>query len=88
MEGLHMMRNYRKIVKMGNSYGSTIPPKTLSHLGVKPGDEISFENMKDGTVRIKRKTTRLPSGIDEDFVSMVDGIIQDNDAVFKGLVNR
>ncbi|RYM00235.1 AbrB/MazE/SpoVT family DNA-binding domain-containing protein [Sporolactobacillus sp. THM7-7] len=79
----------RKIFKMGNSLGSTYPKEVLEHLNVKPGDEIVFENLSDGTVKIrKRKAAILPDGIDPEFIDMVDQIIKDNDAVFRGLVNR
>ncbi|MFX3617466.1 MAG: AbrB family transcriptional regulator [Sporolactobacillus sp.] len=79
----------RKIFKMGNSVGSTYPHEILQHLNVKPSDEIVFEKLKDGTVNIKkRQVVSLPDDIDEDFVLMVNGIIKDNDAVFRGLVNR
>lgn len=79
----------RKIFKMGNSFGSTYPKEVLAHLNVKPGDEIVFENLSDGTVNIrKRKVANLPDGIDPEFIDMVDQIIKDNDAVFRGLVNR
>ncbi|MFT8871906.1 MAG: AbrB/MazE/SpoVT family DNA-binding domain-containing protein [Sporolactobacillus sp.] len=79
----------RKIFKMGNSYGSTYPREVLDHLNVKPGDEITFENMSDGTVIIKkREAISLPDGIDAAFMTMVNDIVRDNDAVFRGLVNR
>ncbi|MFT8392136.1 MAG: AbrB/MazE/SpoVT family DNA-binding domain-containing protein [Sporolactobacillus sp.] len=79
----------RKIFKMGNSYGSTYPREVLDHLNVKPGDEITFENMSDGTVIIKkREAISLPDGIDTAFMTMVNDIVRDNDAVFRGLVNR
>ncbi|MFT8363092.1 MAG: AbrB/MazE/SpoVT family DNA-binding domain-containing protein [Sporolactobacillus sp.] len=79
----------RKIFKMGNSYGSTYPREVLDHLNVKPGDEITFENMSDGTVIIKkREAISLLDGIDAAFMTMVNDIVRDNDAVFRGLVNR
>ncbi|MFT8309752.1 MAG: AbrB/MazE/SpoVT family DNA-binding domain-containing protein [Sporolactobacillus sp.] len=79
----------RKIFKMGNSYGSTYPKEVLEHLHVNPGDEIVFENLDDGTVKIRKsKAVNLPDGIDQEFIKMVDQIIKDNDAVFRGLVDR
>ncbi|MFX3616532.1 MAG: AbrB/MazE/SpoVT family DNA-binding domain-containing protein [Sporolactobacillus sp.] len=87
MEGVVTLE--RKIFKMGNSYGSTYPKEVLEHLDVKPGDKIIFENLSDGTVKIKkRKSVSLPDGIDADFIAMVNDIVKDNDAVFRGLVNR
>ncbi|WKB35284.1 AbrB family transcriptional regulator [Terrilactibacillus sp. S3-3] len=61
----------RKIFEMGNSCGSTYPREVLEHLGVKPGDEITFENLSDGSVKIrKRKADNLPDEIDPEFIEM------------------
>ncbi|GAY79153.1 AbrB/MazE/SpoVT family DNA-binding domain-containing protein [Sporolactobacillus inulinus] len=79
----------RKIFKMGNSYGTTYPKEVLKHLGATAGDEVTFENLDDGTVKIsKRKAVELPDGIDTEFIEMVNEIVKENDSVFKGLVDR
>ncbi|MCI1858499.1 MAG: AbrB family transcriptional regulator [Sporolactobacillus sp.] len=74
---------------MGNSLGTTYPKEILEHLHAKCGDEITFEKLDDGSVRIsKRQEVKLPKGIDADFLKLVDQIIKDNDNVFRELANR
>ncbi|SFG75013.1 AbrB/MazE/SpoVT family DNA-binding domain-containing protein [Sporolactobacillus nakayamae] len=79
----------RKLVKLGNSIGSTFPPAILKHLNAEQGDSIEFVMQSDGTVTIKKQQkVTLPDGVDEDFINLVNKIVEEDDAVFKGLVNR
>jgi antitoxin MazE len=78
----------RKITKIGNSLGVTLPQEVLSHLGVAQGDELCFE-LENGSVSIKKKVNlKLPNGIDEEFLEQMNEMINEYDKTFKGLVNR
>jgi putative addiction module antidote len=79
----------RKIVKMGNSYGSTYPLEVLKHLHAKQGDHIAFELQPDGTVTIKKQSTsQLPDGIDPEFLQTVTEVMNQYDDAIKELANK
>lgn len=79
----------RKLVKLGNSIGVTLPPDVLKYLKATHGDSVEFVYQSNGTVAIKKKEmVTLPEGVDENFIKMVNKIVEEDDVVFKGLVNR
>jgi antitoxin MazE len=78
----------RKVTKVGNSLGVTLPLEVLEHLKIGQGDEVCFD-LADGHVIIKKKQKlKLPKGIDADFLEKMSDMITEYDKTFKGLVNR
>lgn len=73
----------RKLRKVGNSVGVTIPVTILNDMDLKEGDTISFETNNDGIV-LKRKD---PIVTDE-FMSLIQKVADENDAALKALVER
>lgn len=44
----------RKVTKLGNSLGVTLPPEVIQYIKAKQGDELKFELTSDGSVIIKK----------------------------------
>lgn len=79
----------RKIIRMGNSYGSTYPQKILDHLHVKQGDQVMFELQSNGTVTIRKQNrVELPDGISPDFIKTVTGVMNQYDKAIKELADK
>lgn len=92
-EGIKMsadvMNLERKVVKFGNSLGSTFPKKVLNHLNVHQGDQIIYRLNDDGTVTIEKQTkVNLPHHIDLDFINTVSEVIDEYDEAIKKLAKR
>lgn len=78
----------RKVTKIGNSLGITLPKEVLDHLGIQHGDEVKFD-LQTGSVNIKKKVQlKLPKGVDEDFLEQMNDMMTEYDDTFKGLVGR
>lgn len=81
----------RKITKIGNSLGLTLPQEVLEHIAVKQGDEVSFQFEDGGKVSIK-KNVSLDfdglEGIDQDFLDGMKELFTDYDKTLKNLVDR
>ncbi|MEH7249352.1 AbrB/MazE/SpoVT family DNA-binding domain-containing protein [Neobacillus niacini] len=78
----------RKVTRVGNSLGVTLPQEVLEHLQITQGDEIRFE-FEDGHVTIKKKVDlKLPKGVDAEFLEQMNEMINEYDETFKTLVNR
>lgn len=78
----------RKITKIGNSYGITIPLEILEEVGLKQGDEVQLE-LNNGVIQIsKSRQVTLPQGISEDFFDIVKETMETYDQTLKGLVDR
>jgi antitoxin MazE len=78
----------RKVTKIGNSLGITLPQEVLEHLRLGQGDEVCFV-LDKGSVSIKKKMNiKLPKGIDAEFLEQMNDMIDEYDKTFKGLVNR
>ncbi len=78
----------RKITKIGNSYGVTIPNELLKKAGLHHGDDIQLEFI-DGVIQIsKSRKVPLPEGISEDFFDTIQETMSTYDKTIKGLVDR
>lgn len=78
----------RKITKIGNSFGVTIPNELLIQAGLKHGDDIQLEFV-NGVIQIsKSRKVSLPEGISEDFFDVLNKTISNYDQTIKGLVDR
>ncbi|MBE1556715.1 AbrB/MazE/SpoVT family DNA-binding domain-containing protein [Sporosarcina limicola] len=81
----------RKITKVGNSLGVTLPAEVLSHIQANQGDDIKFHLEENGTVSFK-KTTNLNldglEGIDQDFIDGVKELFENYDTTLRNLADR
>ncbi|MBW8351823.1 AbrB/MazE/SpoVT family DNA-binding domain-containing protein [Bacillus sp. IITD106] len=81
----------RKVTKIGNSLGLTLPQEVLEHMGIKQGDEVSFQLKKNGEISIK-KSVHLNfdglEGIDQDFLDGVKELFNNYDNTLKNLADR
>ena len=78
----------RKVTKIGNSYGITIPTELLRQVGLEHGDDVQVE-VKDGKIVLRKKEhITLPDGVDAEFMDILNDVIKEHDKAFKGLVDR
>ncbi len=73
--GNTMALNYikRKVTKIGNSHGVTLPLKVMEHLQLEPGDEVRFEIGKDGRVELdKHVDSSLPNDRGDGYRLLMD----------------
>jgi putative addiction module antidote len=78
----------RKVTKIGNSFGITIPIELLKQVGLSQGDDVQVE-VKDGKIVLRKKEQlSLPEGVDAEFMDILNDVIKEHDEAFKGLVNR
>ncbi|MFP7287090.1 AbrB/MazE/SpoVT family DNA-binding domain-containing protein [Shouchella clausii] len=72
----------RKITRINNSLGITLPQEVLDHLQVKQGDEIKLQLEKDGTVSFKKQNS------DQEFLDGMEDLFNNYDQTLKNLVDR
>jgi antitoxin MazE len=78
----------RKVTKIGNSFGITLPTELLKQVGLAQGDDVQVE-LKDGRIVLRKKEhVTLPEGVDAEFMDILNDVIKEHDKAFKGLVNR
>ena len=78
----------RKVTKIGNSIGITLPIELLKQVGLEQGDDVQIE-VKDGQIILRKKEkVLLPQGVDAEFMNILNDVINEHDKAFKGLVNR
>ncbi|WP_026568776.1 MULTISPECIES: AbrB/MazE/SpoVT family DNA-binding domain-containing protein [Sediminibacillus] len=78
----------RKVTKIGNSLGITLPTELLKQVGLAQGDDIQVE-VKDGKIVLRKKEQiTLPEGVDAEFMDVLNDVIKEHDKAFKGLVDR
>ena len=78
----------RKVTKIGNSIGITLPPELLKQVGIAQGDDVQIE-VKDGKIILRKKEQlKLPDGVDAEFMEILNDVIKEHDKAFKGLVDR
>ncbi|GAA0468531.1 AbrB/MazE/SpoVT family DNA-binding domain-containing protein [Alkalibacillus silvisoli] len=78
----------RKVTKVGNSFGITLPTELLKKVGLTQGDDVQVE-VKNGKIVLRKKEpVTLPEGVDAEFMDILNDVIIEHDKAFKGLVNR
>lgn len=80
----------RKITRIGNSIGVTLPQEILDHLQLKQGDEIKF-TLEDGKVSFKKNhvlNTDVLEGIDQDFLDGMKDLFDNYDNTLRNLSDR
>ncbi|AGT31048.1 hypothetical protein M493_03705 [Geobacillus genomosp. 3] len=81
----------RKITKVGNSLGITLPQEVLDHLKVKQGDEIQFRLEADGKVIISKHAPIDYSILDDfgqDFVDGLKDLFENYDNTLRNLAKK
>lgn len=79
----------RKITRIGNSLGVTLPQEVLNHIGVKQGDEISFKLENNGNVTIKKQINYDElEEIDQDFLDGIKDLFERYDHTLRNLSDR
>jgi antitoxin MazE len=78
----------RKVTKIGNGFGITLPIELLKQVGLAHGDDVQVE-LKDGEIVLRKKEqVTLPEGVDAEFIDILNDVINEHDKAFRGLVNR
>lgn len=81
----------RKVTKIGNSFGVTLPPEVLEHANLKQGDEIKFTLEKDGIVSFKKYkhlNTEVLSDFDQDFLDGLQDLFDKYNKTLRNLADR
>ncbi|EJP81944.1 TPA: AbrB/MazE/SpoVT family DNA-binding domain-containing protein [Bacillus thuringiensis] len=80
----------RKVTKVGNSLGLTLPQELYTTLNIKQGDVLSLEiNEENKQIVIKKsKKVSMPEGVNPKFLESLNRTINKFDGAFKDLVNR
>ncbi|AQQ54190.1 AbrB/MazE/SpoVT family DNA-binding domain-containing protein [Planococcus lenghuensis] len=84
-----MAATERRITKIGNSLGLTLPNEALKALNINKGDEVQVELV--GNQIIIKKTPEmipLPEGVPADFFNVLEEEMEAHREALKGLVNR
>jgi antitoxin MazE len=79
-------RTARKITKIGNSSGITLPKEILEKINLKNGDEVFLE-LKGNEIIIKKKMA-LPQNISPDFFEILEGSMNEYDNTIKALRDK
>lgn len=78
----------RKVTKIGNSYGITFPLDFLKEAGISYGDKVELELNEGEIVLHKKAEIKIPEGVDSNFMDVLNDVISEHDAAFKGLVDK
>lgn len=81
----------RKVTKVGNSLGTTLPHEVLEHLKIQQGDEIKFNIEENGRVSIKKNNhlnIEALEGIDQDFLDGMKDLFENYDNTLRNLADR
>ncbi|WP_462421842.1 AbrB/MazE/SpoVT family DNA-binding domain-containing protein [Salinicoccus sp. Marseille-QA3877] len=83
------MKKYeRKVTKIGNSYGVSLPVDLLKETGLTYGGNIQIEREEGKIILRKKEIIDLPEGVDAEFMDVLNDVIKEHDKAFKGLVDR
>lgn len=84
-----MVTTKRRITKIGNSLGLTLPTDALKAMHVEKGDEVQVE-LVGNQIIIKKvpKMIELPEGVPADFFDVLEEEMEAHHEALKGLVNR
>lgn len=83
-----MSKIERKVTKIGNSYGITVPVDMLKEAGLSYGDNVQLESKDGEIVMRKKREVKLPEGVDNDFMDVLNDVIEEHKVAFKGLVDK
>ncbi|MCM3732988.1 AbrB/MazE/SpoVT family DNA-binding domain-containing protein [Fictibacillus nanhaiensis] len=78
----------RKITKIGNSLGVTIPLEALKEANVQLGDSVII-NVQDGDIVVRKNTTvTLPKGINPKFAEAMSRTLNRYEETLRALKDR
>ena len=78
----------RKVTKIGNSLGVTIPADVLKKIDVVQGDEITLDLREGEIILRKSRKIHLPNGISSDFFEILSQTMDQFDETIKGLRDK
>lgn len=82
------MADERKVIKIGKSYGVTLPVWMLEEQGIQYGDIVEVSNDNDAITIRKAQKVSLPDGISPDFFEILEETAQKHDEALKRLVDK
>ncbi|MBU5465387.1 AbrB/MazE/SpoVT family DNA-binding domain-containing protein [Virgibacillus sp. MSJ-26] len=83
------MKEYeRKITKIGNSYGITLPQELLREAGIDYGDRVEIEKVDDKIYIQKKKNMIIPKGLSPDFFEVLEKNTKKHEETLRDLIDR
>lgn len=82
-----MSRYERKIIKIGNSYGITLPNELLKKSGINYGDSVEISASKS-EISIQKKEITLSNAISPDFSDLLERNADKYQETIRDLVDR
>lgn len=85
----NMTRYSRKIGRMGNSLGVSLPKKLAEKLNVSQGDEIEFiENDRGEVILKKGRQSQLPDNVRLEVLEAFFDIFEEDEGILEDLRDR
>lgn len=78
----------RKVTKIGNSYGVTVPVDMLKEAGISYGDHVQLELKEGKIIMVKKEEIRLPKGLSPDFFDTLERNTNKHEKTIQDLVDR
>ena len=83
-----MSKIERKVTKIGNSYGITVPVDMLKEAGLSYGDNVQLESKDGEIVMRKKRDVKLPEGLSADFFEVLERNTNKHEKTIQELVDR
>ena len=74
------------VINIGNSAGIILPQRILKSKGIKVGDKVMVDD-KGKNISIS-PVKNIAGGVDDKFMKMADGFIEEHKDVLQALANR
>lgn len=82
-------RYYRKVGRMGNSLGVSLPKNLAIKLNISQGDEIEFiENERGEVVLKKARQGKLPDNVRPEVLEAFFDVFEEDEGILKDLRDR
>jgi antitoxin MazE len=78
----------RKIIKIGNSLGVTIPNDFLEIANISLGDEVVIDYVDNEIILKKSERIQKPEGLSDDFFKILNKTMKNYKKTIEGLVER
>lgn len=78
----------RKITKIGNSLGLSLPPEMLKKINLNKGDQVIIDVEDDKLIIKKQPSLQIPEGISPDFFDILSETMEEYDKTIKGLRDK
>ncbi|XEC94775.1 AbrB/MazE/SpoVT family DNA-binding domain-containing protein [Paenibacillus tarimensis] len=84
-----MIRYSRKIGRMGNSLGVSLPKQLAKKLNVEQGDEIEFIENEQGDILLKKvRHAKLPKNVRPEVLEAFYDVFQEDEGILNDLRDR